>query len=90
MRTVVGGGLIPPYNQNLDSNSTEQRPPSQFGLSWYWDIKKDGRRYIGHSLKCGAKWEDRPTERKMIDTLTPRIILTHLYRKLCDIQLWKY
>ncbi|CAF4758133.1 unnamed protein product [Rotaria sp. Silwood2] len=49
MRTVVGGGLIPPYNQNLDSNSTEQRPPSEFGLSWYWDIKKDGRRYIGHS-----------------------------------------
>ncbi|CAF5010903.1 unnamed protein product, partial [Rotaria sp. Silwood1] len=49
IRTVVGGGLIQPYNQNLNSNSTEQRPPSQFGLSWYWDIMKDGRRYIGHS-----------------------------------------
>ncbi|CAF3818688.1 unnamed protein product [Adineta steineri] len=45
---VVGGGLIPYYNQNLGSNSTGQRAPFQFGLSWYWDTLSDGRRYFGH------------------------------------------
>ncbi|CAF3664136.1 unnamed protein product [Rotaria sp. Silwood1] len=49
MRTVVGGGLIPPYNQDLSGNSTGRRPPAQYGLSWYWETASDGRRYIGHS-----------------------------------------
>ena len=49
MRTVVGGGTIPFYNQDVSVNSTERRPPSQFGLSWYWETMSDGRRYIGHS-----------------------------------------
>ncbi|CAF1139075.1 unnamed protein product [Rotaria sordida] len=48
IRIIVGGGLIPPYNQESTSDSTEKSPPSQFGLSWYWDTLSDGRRYIGH------------------------------------------
>ncbi|CAF3836081.1 unnamed protein product [Rotaria sp. Silwood1] len=49
MRTVVGGGLIPFYSQESSSNSTVQQVLSEFGLSWYWQTMKDGRRYIGHS-----------------------------------------
>jgi len=49
MRKVVGGGLIPYYNQDESSNSMERLSQSQFGLSWYWKIMSNGRRYIGHS-----------------------------------------
>jgi CubicO group peptidase (beta-lactamase class C family) len=49
MRIVVGGGLIPPYNQGLAGNSSGQRLPSQFGLAWYWYTMSNGRRYIGHT-----------------------------------------
>jgi CubicO group peptidase (beta-lactamase class C family) len=49
MRTVVGGGLIPYYGQDVNGNFTEQLPTTQFGLSWYWETMSDGRRYIGHS-----------------------------------------
>jgi CubicO group peptidase (beta-lactamase class C family) len=48
MRTVVGGGLIPSYNQDSSSSSTELPPPAQFGLSWYWQTLTNGHRYIGH------------------------------------------
>ncbi|UJR18232.1 hypothetical protein I4U23_005131 [Adineta vaga] len=48
MRTVVGGGFIPPYNQDSTSDPTEGGPTTQYGLSWYWNTMSDGRRYIGH------------------------------------------
>ncbi|CAF4893263.1 unnamed protein product [Rotaria sp. Silwood1] len=49
IRTVVSGCLIPPYNPEWSNNSTELPPSEEFGLSWYWQTMKDGRRYIGHS-----------------------------------------
>ena len=49
MRTVVDGGLIPNYNQDMSNNSTEQLSSPKFGLSWYWETASNGRRYIGHS-----------------------------------------
>ncbi|UJR18550.1 hypothetical protein I4U23_005457 [Adineta vaga] len=50
MRTIVGGGLIPPYNHDSTSDSTGGAPPPpQYGLSWYWTTMSDGRRYIGHT-----------------------------------------
>jgi hypothetical protein len=47
MRTVVGDGNIPYYNQDTTSNSTAPRL-SQHGLIWYWQNASNGRRYIGH------------------------------------------
>lgn len=49
MRSIVGGGLIPIFIQNPIHNSTHEGPPATFGLSWYWQTLKDGRRYLGHS-----------------------------------------
>ncbi|CAF0789515.1 unnamed protein product [Adineta ricciae] len=54
MRTVVGGGLIPPYSPDSTRDSTgvgggAPPPPPQYGLSWYWNTMSDGRRYIGHT-----------------------------------------
>jgi CubicO group peptidase (beta-lactamase class C family) len=47
MRTVVGDGNIPYYNQNSTSNNTSPLL-SRYGLGWYWQTASTGRRYIGH------------------------------------------
>ncbi|CAF3789888.1 unnamed protein product [Rotaria sordida] len=49
MRTIVGGGVIPSYDPQWSNKSMELPPSQEFGLSWYWETMKDGRRYIGHS-----------------------------------------
>ena len=48
MKTVVGDGLIYPYNPNSDHNSTNQLPSRRFGLCWHWRTLSDGRQYLGH------------------------------------------
>ncbi|CAF3885085.1 unnamed protein product, partial [Rotaria sordida] len=50
MRTIVGGGVIPSYDPQWSNKSMELPPSQGFGLSWYWETMKDGRRYIGHSV----------------------------------------
>ncbi|CAF3400024.1 unnamed protein product [Rotaria sp. Silwood2] len=48
MKTVVGGGLIQPYNINPNINSTNQLPPRRYGLCWHWRTLSNGRQYLGH------------------------------------------
>ncbi|UJR09010.1 hypothetical protein I4U23_013258 [Adineta vaga] len=48
MKTVVGNGLIYPYNPSSNPNSTNQLPARRFGLCWHWRTLADGRQYIGH------------------------------------------
>ncbi|CAF4753063.1 unnamed protein product [Rotaria sp. Silwood1] len=49
MKTVVGNGLIRPYNTNSSSNSTDQLPPRRYGLCWHWRTLSNGHQYVGHS-----------------------------------------
>ncbi|UJR06561.1 hypothetical protein I4U23_010845 [Adineta vaga] len=48
IRTVVGGGVIPLYNQWPASNTTIQRR-LEYALSWYWVTASNGDRYFGHA-----------------------------------------
>ncbi len=48
MKTVVGGGLIHPYNPNSDNTPTNQLPTRRFGLCWHWRTLSNGRQYLGH------------------------------------------
>lgn len=46
IRTVVGNGLIPFY-EDLNTNLTQSQSIG-VGLGWYWRTMSNGHRYIGH------------------------------------------
>lgn len=48
IRTVVGCGVIPPYNQSMSNNTIIQRH-LEYDLGWYRVTTKNADRFIGHA-----------------------------------------